>query len=159
MPEPHLRMPGPPIREGSPTHGGAARVVHSPPVQSPATHDPVQSPATHDPVHSLPTHDPVHSSATHNPAHAAGAGDDPPLLSRRVPQAHLAPELRRGQGPEVSRGSSGAPLPDAAEARAALSRYQASRQAARAMVDEDGAPAGRNGEAGPEHPPTAGGWS
>jgi signal transduction histidine kinase len=129
MPEPHRPMPGPPIREGSPMPETAARVVHSPPGHAPA-----------------------------HPADLGGA-DGPPLLSRRVPQAHLAPELRRAQGPEVSRGRSGAPLPDAAEARAALSRYQASRQAARAMVDEDGAPAGRNGEAGPEHPPTAGGWS
>jgi hypothetical protein len=81
------------------------------------------------------------------------------LLSRRVPQANLAPELRRHgheQGQSATRGD--AQLPDAAEARAALSRYQASRQAARAVVDENGAPAGRADEAGPE-PPTTGGWS
>jgi hypothetical protein len=71
-----------------------------------------------------------------------------PMLSRRVPQAHLAPELRRsGQGPAAARP--GAPLPDAAEARAALSRYQASRQAARAVVEEG---------ADPERPAN-GGWS
>ena len=75
-----------------------------------------------------------------------------------MPQAHLAPELRRhGQG-QATAGPDG-PLPDAAEARAALSRYQASRQAARAVVDESGAPAGRADEAGPERPPGAGGWS
>ena len=111
-------------------------------------------------VHSPPSHH-SHTSNAAPPADpdAGGAGEVPPSLSRRVPQAHLAPELRRGQGPEPSAGRSGAPLPDAAEARAALSRYQASRQAARAVVDEGGATAGRNGEAGTEHPPTAGGWS
>jgi signal transduction histidine kinase len=148
MPEPHRPMPGPPIREGSPMPETAARVVHSPPGHVPTTHN--------HPGHNPPTHNP--SRAAVHPAEAGGA-DGPPLLSRRVPQAHLAPELRRGQRPEVSGGRSGAPLPDAAEARAALSRYQASRQAAKAMVDEDGVPGGRNGEAGPEHPPTAGGWS
>jgi hypothetical protein len=84
-------------------------------------------------------------------AHPAAAAEAPPLLSRRVPQAHLAPELRRrGQGQAAPAARADGPLPDAAEARAALSRYQASRQAARAIVDE--------GEAGHE-PPTAGGWS
>jgi signal transduction histidine kinase len=77
------------------------------------------------------------------------------LLSRRVPQAHLAPELRRnGQAPTQARAE--APLPDAAEARAALSRYQASRQAARAVVDEGGTPGA--GEAGPGRPVNGGGW-
>jgi hypothetical protein len=80
-----------------------------------------------------------------------------PLLSRRVPQANLAPELRRqGQG---QAGRAEGPLPDAGEARAALSRYQASRQAARAVVDESGAPAARADEAGPGGPPAGGGWS
>ena len=82
-----------------------------------------------------------------------------PMLSRRVPQAHLAPELRRhGQEQGQRAGGGDAVLPDATEARAALSRYQASRQAARAVVDENVAPAGRGDEAGPE-PPNAGGWS
>ena len=71
------------------------------------------------------------------------------MLSRRVPQAHLAPELRRnGQGSAAAR--SGEPVPDAEEARAALSRYQASRQAAKAMVDEGDAEPGR---------PAGGGWA
>jgi hypothetical protein len=82
------------------------------------------------------------------------------LLSRRVPQAHLAPELRRqGQGQAAATARAEGPLPDASEARAALSRYQASRQAARAVVDESGAPGGRADELGPERPPSAGGWS
>jgi hypothetical protein len=80
------------------------------------------------------------------------------LLSRRVPQAHLAPELRRhGQAPAAAGGDG--PLPDAAEARAALSRYQASRQAARAVVDEGAGPFGRGDELGPERPASGGGWS
>jgi signal transduction histidine kinase len=82
-------------------------------------------------------------------------GPSEALLSRRVPQTHLAPELRRnGQAPAgaMPEGS----LPDAAEARAALSRYQASRQAARTVMDEAGeAP----GPAGPEDPAYGGRWS
>jgi hypothetical protein len=128
----------------------AARVVHSPPAHSPPAH----SPGTHSPG----TYDP----RTHEPASAAagdGNGAEGLLLSRRVPQAHLAPELRRGgQGPAASARGDG-PVPDAAEARAALSRYQASRQAARAVVDENGAPAGRADEAGSQQPPAPGGWS
>jgi signal transduction histidine kinase len=75
-----------------------------------------------------------------------------PLLSRRVPQAHLAPELRRsGQGPSPARSAES--LSDATEARAALSRYQASRQAARAVAEEGGgAPAGQADEARAEYP-------
>jgi hypothetical protein len=76
------------------------------------------------------------------------------LLSRRVPQAHLAPELRRsGQGPAPATAD-GLP-PDVAEARAALSRYQASRQAARAVVDEGS----EAGDTDPGRPPSNGGWS
>ena len=128
----------------------AARVVHSPPGDRPGTHGPdTHSPGTHDP-------------RTHEPAPVAagdGNGAEGLLLARRVPQAHLAPELRRGgQGPAASARGDG-PLPDATEARAALSRYQASRQAARAVVDENGAPAGRADEAGSQHPPAPGGWS
>ena len=106
-------------------------------------------------VHSPRTPDPRAAGA---PAHdagqaaAEGPGADGLLLSRRVPQAHLAPELRRsgaGQAPATPRPDG--PPPDAAEARAALSRYQASRQAARAAVDEGA------GEADPGRP--AGGWT
>jgi signal transduction histidine kinase len=92
--------------------------------------------------------------AVHTPPDRDPRGHDPvpetdgPVLSRRVPQAHLAPELRRngqaGAGPRP-----GGPVPDAEEARAALSRYQASRQAAKAMVDDGDAEPGR---------PAGGGW-
>jgi len=71
-----------------------------------------------------------------------------PQLARRVPQAHLAPELRRQQA-EAAEPS--APPPDAEQAREALSRYQASREAARALVDRD--PPDGNGQ-----PTGDGGW-
>jgi signal transduction histidine kinase len=149
-PEPPPRMPGPPDWEGSPMPERAARVVHSPPTSSPQSHP---SPLTH---HSPPTHGAGRAAEADGAAPAA----DGLLLSRRVPQAHLAPELRRrGQGQEAAAVRGDGSLPDATEARAALSRYQASRQAARAVVDEGGAPGGRADEGGPEHPPSAGGWS
>jgi hypothetical protein len=58
-------------------------------------------------------------------------------LNQRRPQAHLAPELRRGP----DGGSQAAPVtrPDAVKARDALSRYQANRRAALAKnVTEEG---------------------
>jgi signal transduction histidine kinase len=54
-----------------------------------------------------------------------------PRLARRVPQAHLAPQLHNGQETTAPEPPSSR-LPSAAKARAALSRYQASRNAARA---------------------------
>jgi len=62
-----------------------------------------------------------------------GGGNGKPGLRRRVPQAHLAPELRQ---PVAGDGDT-APRIDSAAA-SALSRYQASRQAAQAVVDETG---------------------
>ena len=61
-----------------------------------------------------------------------------PQLNRRVPQANLAPELRRDNGyaaPDEPAGPAAPPGPDAVQARDALSRYQASRRAARALVE------------------------
>jgi len=137
----------------------AAWAVHSPPAQGPRSHTPSHPAAA---AGAAPAHPAAAAGAApSDPVGAAEAASATagPLLSRRVPQANLAPELRRHgheQGQSATRGD--AQLPDAAEARAALSRYQASRQAARAVVDENGSPAGRADEAGPE-PPTAGGWS
>jgi signal transduction histidine kinase len=79
-----------------------------------------------------------------------------PQLARRVPQAHLAPELRRQQ---AEAATPPAPPPDAEQAREALSRYQASREAARALVERD--PMDGNGR--PPDPsgrtsPGDGGW-
>lgn len=65
------------------------------------------------------------STAAENDAAAAG-----PRLTRRVPQAHLARELRRdGEHDDVALPEQ-APPADAERARDALSRFQASRQAA-----------------------------
>ena len=155
---------------------GAAWAVHSPRTHGLRTH-PSHSGAAAEtaPSHSgvVPGTAPSHSGAAEavasypaetaeappsHPAEAAPVATGP-MLSRRVPQAHLAPELRRrGQEQGQRAGGGDAVLPDATEARAALSRYQASRQAARAVVDENVAPAGRGDEAAPE-PPNAGGWS
>lgn len=67
-----------------------------------------------------------------SPPPAPGNGGRP-VLRRRVPQAHLAPELRHTPADDVA-----APLPPDSAAASALSRYQASRQAAQAVVDETG---------------------
>jgi hypothetical protein len=116
-PDPHRPVAGPPMREGSPIPEGVAPAVHSP------RHGARE-----------------HGGPEHGAAPEAEAGG--PVLARRVPQAHLAPELRRnGQATAAPRAEGS--LPDAAEARAALSRYQASRQAAKAMVDEGDAEPGR----------------
>ena len=78
------------------------------------------------------------------------AQPDGPRLNRRVPQSHLAPELRERstvqQPPERA-------MPDGNRTREALSRYQASRRAARALVEGE--------EAGydPDQPQRGGGAS
>ncbi|MEN3362453.1 MAG: hypothetical protein V7637_6435 [Mycobacteriales bacterium] len=73
------------------------------------------------------------------PAGAATRGEAPdvaesdrPRLSRRVPLANLAEGLRR---PDESSGSEPQPIRDPEQAREALSRFQASQRAARAMLD------------------------
>jgi signal transduction histidine kinase len=55
-----------------------------------------------------------------------------PRLARRVPQAHLAPELRDPSGTVEPAPRS---VAEGNRTREALSRYQASREAARAMVE------------------------
>jgi hypothetical protein len=75
---------------------------------------------------------------------AAAAAE--PRLTRRVPQAHLAPELRQ-TSPSAADSAPAAPPSDAARARDALSRYQASRQAARDLVEGHG-----NGDPGDRDP-------
>jgi signal transduction histidine kinase len=158
-------MAGPPIREGSPIPEGVAPVVHSPRhgaqshgpqnpglqnpglqnpgLQNPGLQNPgPQNPGPQDRGHQVRT--PVGPASDTEPV-----APDGPVLSRRVPQAHLAPELRRnGQAGAAPRAAES--LPDADEARAALSRYQASRQAAKAMVDDGDAEPGR---------PAGGGWA
>lgn len=67
------------------------------------------------------------------------AGEGAPFtLRRRVPQAHLTPELRQPMAAENP-----APVVPTAGAAGALSRYQASRQAARDVVDGESGDAGR----------------
>ncbi|MCY7343746.1 MAG: hypothetical protein LH603_18430 [Pseudonocardia sp.] len=64
----------------------------------------------------------------------SNTGVDPIIgLRRRVPQSHLAPELRESVSPQEP-GSATRPAADAAKA---LSRYQASREAARATTDDE----------------------
>jgi hypothetical protein len=138
-----------------------ARVVHTPQPHAAQAH----SPQPHSPQPHIAHPDAAYPNAARAydpaPPHAAGEAGPvatEPVLSRRVPQANLAPELRR-QGQGQAAGRADGPLPDAGEARAALSRYQASRQAARAVVEESGAPTARADEAGPGGPPAGGGWS
>jgi hypothetical protein len=69
-------------------------------------------------------------------ATTGGAEDDAaqtgPRLNRRVPLANLAEGLRRGQDPAASPPQL---IRDPEQAREALSRFQASQRAARAMLD------------------------
>jgi signal transduction histidine kinase len=88
------------------------------------------------------------------PAEPAQYLADVPRLTRRVPQAHLAPELRR-QSDDSDQPATPVEPPapaDAVQARNALSRYQASRRAAQALVegstDDDG-----------DRPVPGGGWT
>ncbi|GEL19710.1 sensor histidine kinase [Pseudonocardia asaccharolytica] len=69
------------------------------------------------------------SEETPSPRPSVSVPAAPGGLRRRVPQSHLAPELRQ---PEPEAAKVAAPSPEAAKA---LSRYQASRQAARAAVE------------------------
>jgi signal transduction histidine kinase len=96
--------------------------------------------------------EPTPRGSTPPPQGAAPAGTG---LARRVPQSHLAPELRErsafGQPEERS-------VPNGERTRDALTRYQASRQAARALVESeeidfgtqppDGGPAASDGSGG-----------
>ncbi len=69
-----------------------------------------------------------------DPATTPAAPPAEPNLARRVPQSHLAPELR--EQPGMVPPTPG-PVPDGDRTREALSRYQASRRAARALVEGD----------------------
>jgi signal transduction histidine kinase len=66
------------------------------------------------------------------PPRAAAPGE--PGLARRVPQSHLAPELRQ-RSPFARPEEQERSVPNGDRTREALSRYQASRQAARALVE------------------------
>jgi len=60
-----------------------------------------------------------------------------PQLNRRVPQANLTPELRRASPAGDTAIPAPTSIPDAQRARDALSRYQASRQAAQKQMAQE----------------------
>jgi hypothetical protein len=100
---------------------------------TPVASTPVLStPAPPTPVPSTPVKATPVPATGSIPITAAGTA----RLNQRTPQTHLAPELQRGS--KVSATPAPAPIatgPDAVRAREALSRYQASRQAALAEHD------------------------
>jgi signal transduction histidine kinase len=157
-PDPHPPVPGAPEWEGSRPAAGVGAAVHSPRPPDLGTSDlrtsDLGTPDLGTP--DLRAHSPSQPAPVEPPQPAPVAAEEGLVLARRVPQAHLAPELRRHGRGAATAEPQGA-LPDATEAKAALSRYQASRQAARAVVDEG--QVGRAGDAGPEGPPANGGWS
>jgi signal transduction histidine kinase len=109
--------PEPPGNE-PPGNGGSRVTVADAPAERPA------EPAAPTPMAAPPG----------PPPRAAAPGE--PGLARRVPQSHLAPELRQrspSAGPDEQERS----VPNGERTREALSRYQASRQAARALVERE----------------------
>jgi signal transduction histidine kinase len=119
-------------RAGGPVHlGGLPKADvpgHDAPADEPAV-IPAPRPA---PAAERLTVPPPAPSRRPFPMPGASAGDAPSTLSRRVPQAHLAPELRRSAPRPDSVNP--APLPIAAEA---LVRYQANRRAAARALDDE----------------------
>jgi signal transduction histidine kinase len=110
--------------------------VAPPPRPAPA---PVPAPAAGPPPVAAAPPAPA-QAATPTPAQAAQAAQAQPRLAQRIPQANLAEGLRRPPAPsEASQ-----PQRDPAQARDALSRFQASQRAARAALNED-APPGDSG--------------
>ncbi|WP_220188150.1 hypothetical protein, partial [Pseudonocardia pini] len=71
-----------------------------------------------------------------SPAEATGPNTGTSGLRRRVPQANLAPELKAGSTPAGSAPAPARPAGPSSDAAQALSRYQASRQAAQAVADQ-----------------------
>jgi hypothetical protein len=69
-------------------------------------------------------------------AETAGPNTGNSGLRRRVPQANLAPELKAGTTPVGSAPAPARPAGPSTDAAQALSRYQASRQAAQAVADQ-----------------------
>ena len=96
-----------------------------PPMPPPAAPSPSKRPAA-------PSAD--ESPAAPSPVERTAAPGPTPL-ARRVPQSHLAKELREGQG--RSQATPRGDAPDSDKTREALSRYQASRRAARALLGDD----------------------
>ena len=123
-------------RAAAPQRGPSATTSPAAPVVPQAPPPPVVPQAP--PRSAVPQGPPVPQAPgpplSQGPPPPASAGEA--QLSRRVPQAHLAPELRRRTATAASdHADPAAPPPDAVQARNALSRYQASRRAARALVE------------------------
>ncbi len=110
--------------------GGRSGVLPDP-ARAPAEEN-GQRPAAPVTPHPLPKQRPHTDEPPPEPASPGSArGSGGRTLRRRVPQAHLAPELRRPSDVE-----DGEPAPrEDGGAASALSRYQASRQAAQATVE------------------------
>ncbi|MGH3923910.1 MAG: hypothetical protein ACRDTT_13755, partial [Pseudonocardiaceae bacterium] len=93
----------------------------------------------------LPAPAPRQADAPAAIAGAAPRSAESTELTRRIPQAHLAPELRRSpssdrdrsESPSSGDGPQASPAPEAELTREALSRFQASRQAAQQQVNAD----------------------
>ncbi|MGH3614069.1 MAG: ATP-binding protein, partial [Pseudonocardia sp.] len=143
----HLDLPSP--REQRPIDVGEPADVPLPATHSPmpAAHSPLS--AAHPPLSAA--HSPMPTArqpipAARPPIPHAPVGDHLPRpgavpeapghatdgLHRRVPQANLAPELRQA----LPAADSDAPVGHTVEAASALSRYQASRRSAQAMVGD-----------------------
>lgn len=142
LPSPRPRMtppaPSAPAQtESTPSAPAQTSPAHAAPTRAPARSAPAQATSGQAAPVRMPEA-PAQRTMTTGPAAAAeSAPVDPALgLRRRVPQAHLAPELRE---PLAGPASVGPAVPgQVSEAASALSRYQASRQAAQTTVDGDG---------------------
>ncbi|MGH4024286.1 MAG: ATP-binding protein, partial [Pseudonocardiaceae bacterium] len=90
--------------------------------------------------------DNLSSTPAEEPATVGATIDAGPhgLLNRRVPQANLAPQLRRSAASDEPASEPSGPPPDAERARDALSRFQASRQAAQEQVGAEAASSSGN---------------
>jgi signal transduction histidine kinase len=112
---------------------------------------PLDLPGLRGPVAALPSPRPDDSVLDPTPTHGLPAGPGSARssgtgrgLRRRVPQSHLAPELRH-----TANGLAETAAPLAADAAAsALSRYQASRRAAQSVVAHADGPRDTEGEQG-----------
>jgi hypothetical protein len=137
----HPRIPGARQEPATPARGTASGgpVPRPFPAMPAAMTPPPVGPALPHPRGDEPASPAPHVSRPATPSpEARGRG-----LRRRVPQSHLAPELRH----LGSAGLADTAAPLAADAAAtALSRYQASRLAAQAVVDAPGGSRQTEGE-------------
>jgi signal transduction histidine kinase len=133
------------LGDEEPWSGWWEPVLEEPRLDGPALDEPASGSSAHDyvagngspvgngPSTSLPTGG-GHAAPEPPPVQEAppGAPLEEGPLTRRVPQSHLAPELRE-QSPVAQPPPQA--VPDGNRTREALSRYQASRRAARALVE------------------------